>query len=277
MNSNLERFAELVTREQFGLAEACLLLAADAYPAVDVAAGIARLDAIAATVRGRLAADAAAGERLAALNHHLYDELGFAGNRDDYYDPRNSYLNEVLERRTGIPITLAIVYLEAGRRLGLALQGVSFPGHFLVRLRRERGALVLDPFARGEACSAAELRTRLARVLPAAEAAKTDLARLLEPASAREIVARVLRNLKAIYLKARKLEQALAVMQRMLLVVPESAEELRDRGLVYADLECFRPATADLQNYLRRRPDAADAAEIHGKVVGLRAAAARLQ
>ena len=277
MTPDLERFAELVAREQFSLAEACLLLAADAYPAVDVPGGIARLDAIAATVRGRLAADAAAEQRVAALNRHLYDELGFAGNRDDYYDPRNSYLNEVLERRTGIPITLSIVYLEVGRRLGLALQGVSFPGHFLVKLRLERGALVLDPFARGEPCSERELRARIGRVMPAAEAAKVDLQGLLEPASSRDIVARVLRNLKAIYLKAATLGEALAVMQRMLLVVPESAAELRDRGLVYAGLECFRPAVADLQNYLRRRPDAPDAAEIHARVVDLRAALARLQ
>jgi len=277
VTANLARFAELVTREQFSLAEACLLLAADAYPDVDVAGGIARLDAIAATVRGRIAADAAGEQKVAALNHHLYGELGFTGNQDAYYDPRNSYLNEVLERRTGIPITLSIVYLELGRRLGLALQGVSFPGHFLVKLRLERGTLVLDPFTGGEACPERELRTRLGRVLPAAEAARADLQGLLEPASPREIVARVLRNLKAIYLKGAKLEQALAVMQRMLLVVPESAEELRDRGLVYARLECFRPAVADLQNYLRRRPDAADGVEIHARVVELRAALARLQ
>jgi regulator of sirC expression with transglutaminase-like and TPR domain len=274
---SLERFAELVTREQLSLAEACLLIAQDEYPGVDVAGALARLDAIAATVRGRLFADADAEQRVAALNRHLFAELGFSGNLDDYYDPRNSYLNEVLERRTGIPITLSIVYLEVGRRIGLALTGVSFPGHFLVRARLARGTLILDPFAAGEPCPERELRTRLGRVLPEAAARTADLARYLEPASPREIVARVLRNLKAIYLKAGKLEQALAVMQRMLLVVPESAEELRDRGLVYAGLECFRPALADLQNYLRRRPDAADATEVHARVVELRAATARLQ
>ncbi len=277
MTASLERFAELVTREQFSLAEACLLIAQDEYPGVDVAGGIARLDAMAATIRGRLAADATPEQKVAALNHHLFGELRFAGNLDAYYDPRNSYLNQVLERRTGIPITLSIVYLEVGRRLGLALQGVSFPGHFLVKLRLARGALILDPFTGGEPCSESELRTRLGRVLPGAGAGRADLDRFLEPASAREIVARVLRNLKAIYLKGGKLEQALAVMQRMLLVVPESAEELRDRGLVYAGLECFRPAVADLQNYLRRRPDAVDATEMHEKVVELRAASARLQ
>ena len=277
MTVSLERFAELVTREQFSLAEACLLIAQDEYADLDVAAGIARLDAIASTVRGRLAADAAPEQKVTALNHHLFAELGFKGDVDTYYDPRNSYLNEVLERRTGIPITLSIVYLEVGRRIGLALQGVSFPGHFLVRLRLARGTLILDPFTAGAPCPESELRARLGRVLPEAEARRADLERHLEPASPREIVARVLRNLKAIYLKGGKLEQALAVMQRMLLVVPESAEELRDRGLVYARLECFRPAVADLQNYLRRRPDAADATEVHAKVVDLRAALARLQ
>ena len=231
MTSSLERFAELVTREQFSLAEACLLLAEDEYPGVDVAGGIARLDAIATTVRGRVAVDAAPEQKVAALNRHLYAELGFTGNLDAYYDPRNSYLNEVLERRTGIPITLSIVYLEIGRRVGLALQGVSFPGHFLVRLRLARGTLILDPFTAGETCPESELRTRLGRVLPDAERRRADLEQYLEPASPREIVARVLRNLKAIYLKGGKLEQALAVMHRMLLVVPESAEELRDRGL----------------------------------------------
>ena len=277
MTSGLERFAELVTREQFSLAEACLLIAEDQYPGLDIAACVAKLDAMAATVRGRLAADALAEQKVAALNWHLFGELRFCGNADAYYDPRNSYLNEVLERRTGIPLTLSIVYLEVGRRLGLQLQGVSFPGHFLVQLRLKRGQLLLDPFTGGEPCSESELRTRLDQALPSDRRGKLDLDRYLEPAAPREIVARVLRNLKGIYLKRGAFDRALAVMHRMLLVVPESAEELRDRGLVHAELECFRPALADLQNYLRRRPDAADASDIHARVVELREAASRLQ
>lgn len=277
MSPGLERFAELVTREQFSLAEACLLIAEDQYPGLDLAACVAKLDAMAATVRGRLAADALAEQKVAALNWHLFGELRFCGNADAYYDPRNSYLNEVLERRTGIPITLSIVYLEVGRRLGLQLQGVSFPGHFLVKLRLKEGSLVLDPFIGGEPCSETELRARLGQALPSDHRGKLDLDRYLEPATPREIVARVLRNLKGIYLKSAKLERALAVMHRMLLVMPESAEELRDRGLVHAELECFRPALADLQNYLRRRPDAPDASDIHARVVELRQAASRLQ
>jgi regulator of sirC expression with transglutaminase-like and TPR domain len=277
MTPHLERFAELVTREQFSLAEACLLIAEDQYPGLDIAGCVAKLDAMAATVRGRLAADALAEQKVAALNWHLFGELRFCGNADAYYDPRNSYLNEVLERRTGIPITLSIVYLEVGRRLGLQVQGVSFPGHFLVKLRLKRGQLLLDPFTGGEPCSESELRTRLDQALPSDRRGKLDLDRYLEPAAPREIVARVLRNLKGIYLKRGAFDRALAVMHRMLLVVPESAEELRDRGLVHAELECFRPALADLQNYLRRRPDAADASDIHARVVELREAASRLQ
>jgi regulator of sirC expression with transglutaminase-like and TPR domain len=135
---------------------------------------------------------------------------------------------------------------------------------------------VLDPFGGGEPQSERDLRARLEQVLPKRRAAEADLESYLEPATPREILARVLRNLKSIYLQAGALEAALAVMHRMLLVVPESAEELRDRGLVYARLECFRPAAADLQNYLRRRPDAPDASEIHAKLAELKAAAGRL-
>jgi regulator of sirC expression with transglutaminase-like and TPR domain len=181
-----------------------------------------------------------------------------------------------MERRTGIPITLAIVYLEVGKRLGLNLRGVSFPGHFLVKLAVKRGQLVLDPFTGGEAQSEADLRQRLAQVLPPAKAGQAHLDQYLEAATPRQIVARVLRNLKNIYMQTGKLESALAVMHRMLLVLPESAEELRDRGLIYQQLECFRPALSDLQNYLRRRPEAPDAAEIRGKLVELRQAATRL-
>jgi len=276
MNARLEHFAEFVSREQFNLAEASLMLAQDSYPDVDIPAYLGRLDDIAVAIKKRLADDAFAEQKVIALNYYLFNEMRFSGNVEDYYDPRNSYLNEVMERRIGIPITLAIVYLEVGKRLGLNLRGVSFPGHFLVKLAVKRGQLVLDPFTGGEAQSETDLRQRLAQVLPPAKAGQAHLDQYLEAATPRQIVARVLRNLKNIYMQTGKLESALAVMQRMLLVVPESAEELRDRGLIYQQLECFRPALSDLQNYLRRRPEAPDAAEIRGKLVELREAATRL-
>jgi regulator of sirC expression with transglutaminase-like and TPR domain len=276
LTDHLDRFAELLSRDQFNLAEACLLIAADEYPRLDIAACVAQLDAMAATIRGRLARDAFPEQKIAALNHHLFRELEFRGNTEAYYDRRNSYLNEVLERRVGIPITLSIIYLEVGRRVGLRLQGISFPGHFLVRLPLANGQLVLDPFSRGKTRSEGDLRRLLSEVLPAEVASRVVPDQFLEPATSREIVARVLRNLKAIYLNDGMLEQALTVMQRMVLVLPESAEVLRDRGLVYARLGAVRAAHADLQNYLRRRPDAPDAAEMHAKLIELGKASARL-
>ncbi len=276
MSPQLDRFAQLVSRDQFNLAEASLMLAQDVYPGIEISAYLERLDEIAAAIRGRLASDAFAEQKVLALNYYLFNDMRFCGNVGDYYDPRNSYLNEVIERRTGIPITLAILYLEVGKRIGLNLKGVSFPGHFLVKLNVRRGQLVLDPFTGGEAQSEAELRQRLAQVLPSRQAESTSLDPYLEAATPRDIVARVLRNLKNIYMQSGKLENALAVMHRMLLVVPESAEELRDRGLLYRQMECFRPALSDLQNYLRRRPEAPDAVEVHGKVVELKLACAKL-
>jgi regulator of sirC expression with transglutaminase-like and TPR domain len=276
LTAGLERFADLVSNDEFDVAEASLLVAQDAYPDLDVAHYLARLDDMASSAGRRIVRDAAAAQKVLALNRYLFDEMSFSGNIDDYYDPRNSYLNQVLERRTGIPLTLSIVYLEVGRRLGLRLKGVSFPGHFLVKLSLKSGQLVLDPFMAGEAQSEQDLRERLAKMLPAGEADNIELERVLEPASSRQIIARMLRNLKKIHRDARRPEQALAVMQRMLLVMPEAAEELRDRGLLYQELECFRPALSDLQNYLRRRPDAPDAEEIRGQLVDLRQACARL-
>jgi len=276
MNARLEHFAQIVSREQFDLAEASLMLAQDIYPDLEVPNYLDRLDGIAAAIKKRIAGDAFAEQKVRALNYYLFNELRFSGNVEDYYDPRNSYLNEVLERRTGIPITLSILYLEVGKRLGLNLKGVSFPGHFLVKLSVKRGQLVLDPFIGGEAQSESDLRERLAQVLPSGKAKQATLDPYLEPATPRQIIARLLRNLKSIYTQTGKLEQTLAVMHRMLLVLPESAEELRDRGLVYQRLECFRPALSDLQNYLRRRPEAPDAAEIHGRIVELKQASARL-
>jgi len=274
----LEPFAELLAREdlRIDLAHACLLIAQDAYPGLEVERYLGDIERMAMRLRGRMPQTLAAEERVAALNEFLFEDLGYRGNTEAYYDPRNSYLNEVMERRTGIPITLSILYLEVGKRLGLNLKGVSFPGHFLVKLAVKRGQLVLDPFTGGEAQSEADLRQRLAQVLPTGKAEQAQLDQYLEPATPRQIIARVLRNLKNIYTQTGRLEQALAVMHRMLLVMPESVEELRDRGLVYQQLECFRPALSDLQNYLRRRPQAPDAAEIHEKILELKQAATRL-
>lgn len=276
MTPALERFARLIARDSFSLAEACLMIAEDVYPDVDVAAGLAQLDAFAAAIRPRLAEDAFAEQKLALLNHYLFAELQFAGNTDDYYDPRNSYLNEVLARRVGIPITLAVVYIEVGRRLGLPLQGVAFPGHFLVKLKVSRGELVLDPFRQAVAVPLTELRRRILATLPPDVDEDIDISPLLQAAPPRLIVARVLRNLKEIYLRTNRFDRALQVMHRLVLVLPDSADELRDRGLIHARMECFRSAVADLQEYLSRKPQAADAEAVARQLETARAAAARI-
>lgn len=272
----LARFERLLAQDEaaIDLARACLLIAEDAYPGLDVDGYLGEIERFGAKLRARLGAGVAPEERVVALNAYLFDELGFAGNTDDYYDPRNSYLNEVLERRTGIPITLSVLYLEIGRRVGLTLEGVSFPGHFLVRMPLRGGTLVLDPFAGGEPQSADDLRERLRRVVPARATgghfpAGLPLEPFLEPASKRQILARVLRNLKGIYLERNRPERLLEVLNRMLIVAPDSAAELRDRGLVYQRLECWGAALKDLCEYLRRVPEAADADGIRARTLEL--------
>ena len=276
MEYRLDQFSALLCRENFSLAEACLLIAQDAYPELDVAHYLSRIEALATTVKRRLPSDAFSEQKIAVLNRYLFNELGFSGNASDYFDPRNSYLNEVLERRTGVPITLSILYMEIGQRLGLRLQGVSFPGHFLVKLRVTGGQLVIDPFCGGEAQSESDLRARLAQVLPQREADTLPLPQYLEAATSRQILARVLRNLKGIYQQSEEAQNTLNVMQRMVMVAPHAADEVRDRGLAYYKLDCFRAALADLEDYLERRPQALDAEEIMGKAAALRLVCSRL-
>jgi regulator of sirC expression with transglutaminase-like and TPR domain len=283
MSAQLEAF-ELAVRQddtRIDLARACLLIAQDAYPALDVERYLGEIEAMAIRLRARLPNGGGAEERIVALNQFLFGDLGFAGNTRDYYDPRNSYLNEVIDRRTGIPITLAILYMELGRRIGLPLAGVSFPGHFLVRLKLRGGMLVLDPFSGGAPLAEDELRERLRRVIPegatdSVPVAELPLDQFLEPATNRQILARVLRNLKGIYRETDKPERMLDVLNRMLVLAPEASGELRDRGLVYQKLECFRAALQDLTRYVEREPDAPDHDDVRVRVMELSALCARL-
>ena len=283
MDASLEAFAGVLRKDDLhiDLARACLLIAQDAYPGLDVERYMGEIESLALRLRTRLKNVGGVEERVIALNEFLYEDLGYWGNTDDYYDPRNSYLNEVIDRKTGIPITLAILYMEIGRRIGLPLEGVSFPGHFLVRLRLRGGTLVLDPFAGGMPQSEAELRERLQRVIPEGAAGVVapgglPLDQFLEPASNRQILARVLRNLKGIYRESDKPERLLQVLDRMLVVSPDAAAELRDRGFVYQRLECWRPALKDLTDYLDRDPEAADVDVVRAALVELSVRCARL-
>ena len=284
MGVALDAFADLISREdgRIDLARACLMIAQDAYPDLDVDRYLGHIERMAIRLRASLPPKVSAEERVVALNKFLYEDEGFWGNTDDYYDPRNSYLNEVIDRKTGIPITLSILYMELGRRIGLPLEGVSFPGHFLVRLNLRGGMLVLDPFAGGAPQSEDELRKRVKRVIPdgAADdlpASELPLDQFLEPATNRQILSRVLRNLKGIYLReSDKPERTLDVLNRMLLVTPDASAELRDRGFIYHRLECYRAALKDLSDYAEREPDAPDLDEVRGKLFELSALCARL-
>jgi regulator of sirC expression with transglutaminase-like and TPR domain len=283
MGVALEPFAQLVGRDdaRIDLARACLMIAQDAYPGLDVERYLGEIERMAMRLRGRMPQTYGGEERVVALNQFLYEDLGYWGNTDDYYDPRNSYLNEVIERKTGIPITLSILYMELGRRIGLPLAGVSFPGHFLVRLRLRGGMLVLDPFAGGAPQSEAELRERVKRVIPDGvadnlPASELPLDQFLEPASNRQILSRLLRNLKGIYRETDKPERMLDVLNRMLLVTPDASGELRDRGYVYQRLECYRAALKDLTDYAEREPAAPDMDDVRVKVVELSVLCARL-
>jgi len=279
----LEPFAALLEcdDDRIDLTRACLLIAEDAYPGLDVENYVREVERLALRLRGRLSRTAGAEEKVVALNQYLFGDLGYSGNAADYYDPRNSYLNEVMDRRTGIPITLSVLYMELGRKIGLPLEGVSFPGHFLVRVRMRGGMLVLDPFSGGEPQAEQDLRERLKRVIPrdatgGIPVRELPLDQFLEPATKRQILARLLRNLKGIYRQAEKPARMLEVLNRALVVSPHSTSDLRDRGVVYQQLECYRAALKDLTEYAAREPDAVDIDDVRAKVIELSSLCARL-
>jgi len=277
-----DEFAALVAPgAKTGLARAALAIARIGYPTLEPAPWLRQLDALAAAVRPRLPAGASPEAAVGEITGYLFGDCGFHGNEQEYYDPRNSYLNDVLDRRTGIPITLSVLYMELGRRVGLAVDGVSFPGHFLVRVQLRGGVILLDPFAGGVPQSEAELRARLKRVIPEGVAdgvpvAELPLDQFLEPASKRQILLRLLRNLKTIYRNTDKPERELEVLNRMLAVTPDAASELRDRGQVYQRLECWQPALKDFTEYLEREPDASDVHDVRVRMMELRALCSRM-
>ena len=263
--------------EDVSLAEGALWIAASEYPGLAIDDYLACLHDMAAKLRGRLRADIATAEKLMALNHYLFDELGFSGNSDDFYDPRNSFLNEVIERRVGIPITLGVVYIEIGRRIGLGLHGVSFPGHFLVKCALRDGVVVLDPYSRGVSLDADELQQRLRAAGSPGDVDGAILAHLLGAASNKEVLGRMLRNLKGIYVERADWLRALSASERVIALLPDDAgEEYRDRAGIYLKLECIRAALGDFNTYLRQCPGAADAETVTAQIAELAPRVARL-
>ena len=259
--------------EPGALAEAALLIAAEEYPALDVAAWLARLDALGARARERVPPRGDADQTAAALTRLLVEDYGLRGNDADYYDPRNSFLNEVLERRLGIPLTLSLVYMDVGARAGVAVRGVGLPGHFVVRLERGETVRLLDPFNGGRPLDEANCRRLVERL--GGGRLRFEPAHL-RAVSARAILIRMLANLKGVYTALGDWRRARGAVDRILLLAPEAVGELRDRGLLSARLGKPVAAIGDWEAYLRRVPDAKDAATVRRHLRALRQAQAAL-
>lgn len=220
------------------------------------------LDALASQARSRTGDDADLFERVRVLNTLLFDEVGFAGNQEDFYDPRNSFLDQVLERRLGIPISLAVVYIEVAARVGLPAFGVSFPGHFLVRIGRGDTALMLDVYAGGIALPESELDRRLADLYGQGTLSVRSHPTLLRPATKREILVRMLRNLIGIYRDRGEQINRLEALTAALTLAPDLPDELRERGLLYRDIDYVPAALGDLRRFIEVSDDAEQIAAV---------------
>jgi len=268
-------FEQLVKQPEaaLDLARAAMLVAAEADPNLDVDRQLHTLESWAEELRGRIDPEWNNLQKLARLRAFLFDDLKFRGDRRDYYDPRNSLLHEVMSRRLGIPLTLSILFMELGWRIGMPFEGVGFPGHFLVRLTGEQADLLLDPYRRGMTVHPEDCR----RMLSDLSGGKMEFAEHhIASIGKRDMLARLLMNLKGAYLRAHQDELALAAVERLLLIHPEDLDELRDRGLLLYRLSRYRPALAVLESYLAARPDAADRERIATHAAELRELVGRL-
>ncbi len=245
--------------DQIDLAKAALYIAQEEYPDLDPAEYLNALDTMATEVQERLPAQQYPLRIIQTINHYLYDDLGFTGNTGDYYNPGNSFLNQVLEKRTGIPITLALVYLEIARRIDFPMVGVGMPGHFLIRPTFAEMEIFVDAFNRGEVLFAQDCEERLQQIYTYPVKLQPSF---VEPVAPRRYLGRMLANLKLIYLNQGNIEKCLAAIERILLLFPGAALELRDRGLLYYQLERWAEARQDLETYLVQIPNAEDASII---------------
>jgi regulator of sirC expression with transglutaminase-like and TPR domain len=273
--SPLEYFTLLVENdEHFPLLETVASLAQDEYPDLDVQQVLGDVDQLLARLKRRLPPDAAPLQRLRGLNQFYYRDLGFGGNANDYYDPDNSYLNAVLRTRRGIPISLAVVWLELAQGLGLHARGVSFPGHFMIKVNLPKGQVVMDPLS-GQSLSREELSERLdpfKRRSGLIDEFEVPMGLYLQSAPSRDIVARMLRNLKEIYKTQQDWQRLVSVQNRLVVLLPESWSEYRDRGLAHAEAGNTAQAVADLEKYLDCGEEALDTEAISERVAALRRA-----
>lgn len=269
----LEYFGSLVgSDDHFPLLEAAASIAQDEYPELDVQQVLGDVDQLLARLKRRLPADAAPLARLRALNQFFFSDLNFGGNVNDYYDPDNSYLNAVLRTRRGIPISLAVLWMELALGLGLQARGISFPGHFMIKVTLPKGQVVIDPFT-GKSLSREELGERLEpykRGNGLVGDFDVPLGLYLQPASPREIIARMLRNLKEVHHAQEDWPRYIAVQNRLIALLPAAWGEYRDRGVAHAEQGHTALAVVDLETYLANAEDALDIDAIAERVALLR-------
>lgn len=273
-------FIALISGEDtaIDLALAALLIANEEYPDLNILHYLSQLDIFAQRVRHLLCLPITDTptelpdhiqplNAIAALNQVLFTQEHFRGNQNDYYDPHNSFLNDVLERRTGIPISLSLIYIEVGKRLGLQIEGIGLPLHFVVRYHVPDGDIYIDPFEQGRLLTEQQCRERVLQMLKGRVKFNP---RWLEPVSNRQFLVRMLSNLKNIYIYTGDYPRALSICERILLLTPKAPLELRDRGIVHLQLKRYSRALRDFTSYLELVPDAEDKDKIRQQIKALR-------
>jgi regulator of sirC expression with transglutaminase-like and TPR domain len=270
--AHFERLAE-ESGEELDIAEGALIIASDEYPHLDIEKYRIRLDTMAEHVRSHLPRDRDPKRTVEVLNRYLFGELRFSGNRENYYDPRNSYLNDVMDRKVGLPITLSIVYLSIGRRLGMPVFGVGLPGHFIVKWEDRKSRLLIDPFNRGEILDEAGVEARVRDTFHSQAQFQPEW---LVTVNGKYILIRLLNNLKAIFVQAQALTRAWQVVDKLLILDPRSPENIRDMGLLSIHVKAFRKAAIYLEEYLLSHSDAADADQLRAYLGTALAAIERL-
>ncbi len=266
-SAQYQAFAEAVSGPDMDLARAALTMALPEYPGLDVPEHMSRLDRLAARVREAAGTDDSAYRRLACVDYVLFKREGFKGNEDDYYDPENSFLNRVMARKRGIPITLAVVYMEVARRVGLEVDGVGFPGHFLVKARCDGQDLLVDPFHGGDILSPADLQNLLDKLYGGRLQVQPGY---LSAVPARHIVQRMLNNLKLVYANRQDLKRCLRAVEQLVILNPDDAEQVRDRGLLRLRLRDGDGALTDLERFLELAPDSGSAATVREQIERIR-------
>lgn len=247
----LHHFQQAIAADPIDLACASFTIAAAEYPNLDIAAQIRRLDGIAAAIADRLPPSRYPMKVITTINNYLFSDLGYSGNQTDYYDPRNSFLNDILDRRTGIPISLCVLYLEVAKRLDFPMVGIGMPGHFIIRPTIDDMDIYVDPFHQGEILFTADCQTRLGQVYGRPVELKPEM---LAPVTTVQILYRMLTNLKMVYLRHEQFEPALAMVDRLLLLNPGNIHEIRDRGLILYELARWSESATDLEAYLEESP-----------------------